>query len=66
MKKYKIKESINNLKFQDTIKLVSYKRFRQENFDFINELRKYEDKIRIRTNSKNEEFFKQKDYKINW
>jgi len=66
LKKYKINKSIKNLKSEDTIKLVPYCQFREQNLNFVNELRKDEDKIRIITNVKGEKLFNSKDYKINW
>lgn len=66
MNKYKIRHSINDLKFEDTIKLVPYSQFREQNINFLKEVRKVEDKIRIVTNIKGEKIFNSRDYKIIW
>nr|WP_294932607.1 hypothetical protein [uncultured Flavobacterium sp.] len=66
MNKYKIRYSVNDLKFEDTIKLVSYNHFREQNPNFLKKTRKVEDKIRIITSIKGEKKFNSRDYKINW
>lgn len=65
-KKYNINQSIDNLKFGDTIQLVPYSQFRKDNPEILNELRRIEDKIRITTSGKGEDFFYSQDFKINW
>lgn len=66
LNKYSIKKSLNNLKKEDTISLISYDKFRKDNPQFLKELRRVEDKIRITTNCKGEELFYSQDFKINW
>ncbi|MFC0780984.1 hypothetical protein [Flavobacterium sp. HJSW_4] len=66
LKKYSKKKSLNNLKKGDTINLIPYDIFRKDNPNFLNELRRIEDKIRITTSCKGEDFFNSQDFKINW
>ncbi|MDR7371015.1 hypothetical protein [Flavobacterium aquidurense] len=45
LKKYNPTASISNIKFGDTIKLVSYKKYIQDNPEFIKEMRKVPDSL---------------------
>ncbi|MFH6950271.1 hypothetical protein ACHRV6_17385 [Flavobacterium sp. FlaQc-51] len=66
LEKYNIKKSLDNLKFGDTLNLISYNKFREDNIKILKELRRIEDKIRITTSCKGEDFFHSQDFKINW
>ena len=66
LEKYGVKKSLDNLKFGDTLSLISYNKFREDNFKILKELRRIEDKIRITTSCKGEDFFHSQDFKINW
>ncbi|WP_433812087.1 hypothetical protein [Flavobacterium johnsoniae] len=63
--KYNTSQKLENLKFGDTIKLVNYKRFRNENTSMINDLKKVEDSIYFRVTLNNGKVFV-KGEKINW
>lgn len=65
LKKYNINKSLDNLKFNDTIKLVSYDKFRIDNKQIINDFNKISDSINFRTMKKDGSFF-YVDKKINW
>jgi hypothetical protein len=65
LKKYKIHKSLDSLKSNDTIKLVSYDKFRKENKTFIQELNKISDSIHFTTMKKDGSFF-YVDKKIDW
>jgi len=65
LKKYNIHKSLDSLKSDDTIKLVSYDKFRKENKMFIQELNKISDSIHFTTMKKNGSFF-YVSKKINW
>lgn len=65
LKKYSINKSLDSLKSNDTIKLVSYDKFRKENKVFIQELNKISDSIHFRTMKKDGSFF-YVSKKINW
>ncbi|MBF7091738.1 hypothetical protein IUY40_09305 [Flavobacterium sp. ALJ2] len=45
LNKYNINESLNNLKYGDTIKIVPYNKFRKDNVNIIYDLRKTNDSI---------------------
>jgi len=65
LKKYRINKLITNLKMGDTIKLVPYNKFRSENKDIINSLKKIQDSIDFKVmRGKEENFYITK--KINW
>ncbi|RYJ38970.1 hypothetical protein NU08_1808 [Flavobacterium anhuiense] len=65
LKKYKINKSIDHLKIGDTVKLVTYDKFRIENKDIINSLNKVQDSIDFKAmRGKDENFYTSK--KINW
>ena len=66
LERYNINKTLENFKLGDTIKLVSYNRFRKDNLFFINELRKIGDTIIITTRKKGEDIYKPKKIKINW
>jgi hypothetical protein len=65
LKKYNIHKSLDSLKSNDTIKLVSYDKFRKENKMFIQELNKISDSIHFTTMKKDGSFF-YVNKKINW
>ncbi|MBF7091748.1 hypothetical protein IUY40_09355 [Flavobacterium sp. ALJ2] len=65
LKKYDVKQSLDNLKFGDTIKIIPYSRFRKENNSMINDLRKVDDSIFFRVTSNKGKVFV-KGEKINW
>ncbi|WP_121361432.1 hypothetical protein [Flavobacterium johnsoniae] len=48
LKKYKINQSLDNLKFGDTLKLISSNKFRKENEAMINEFNKVNDSLVFR------------------
>lgn len=48
LKKYDIKQSVNNLKFGDTIKLIAFNKLLKENKKVLNELNKVNDSIFFR------------------
>lgn len=64
-KKYKIKKSIKDLRFGDTIRLIPYSQFKKDNSNIINDLKKIDDSIvfRINIGKDNPILIKQK---INW
>ncbi|WP_286967705.1 hypothetical protein [Flavobacterium sp. UBA4854] len=64
--KYNKRKFLNNLKNRDTINLISYDKFRKDNIKILKELRRIDDKIRITTSCKGEEFFNSHDFKIRW
>ncbi|MFC6246686.1 hypothetical protein [Flavobacterium psychroterrae] len=65
LEKYKINKSLEDLKFGDTIKLIPYQRFRIENKEIINSLKKNDDYIDFKAmRGKEENFYTSK--KINW
>ncbi len=66
MKKYNSNQSLDQLKFGDTLNLISYDIFRKDNAEILKELRRTEDKIRITTSGKGENYFNSQDFKINW
>jgi len=65
LKKYNIKKSLDSLKFTDTIKLISYDKFRIENKSIINEFNKSTDSINFKV-TRGEKYFFYLDKKINW
>jgi len=65
LKKYNINQSLDNLKFGDTIKLIPYNQFRKENNSTINDLKKINDSIFFRVTSNEGKVFT-KGEKINW
>lgn len=65
LKKYNINQSLDNLKFRDTIKLIPYNQFRKENNSTINDLKKINDSIFFRVTSNEGKVFV-KGEKINW
>ncbi|AWK06587.1 hypothetical protein HYN56_21085 [Flavobacterium crocinum] len=65
LKKYSINKSLDSLKSNDTIKLVSYDKFRKENKMFIQELNKISDSIHFTAMKKDGSFF-YVSKKINW
>ncbi len=65
LKTYRIDKSLDNLKSNDTIKLVSYDKFRKVNKKFIQELNKISDSIHFRAMKKDGSFF-DLGKKINW
>jgi hypothetical protein len=65
LQKYNINRSLDNLKFRDTIKLVTYDKFRNDNKALINEFDKIKDSIHFKAvRGKKESFYVVK--KINW
>lgn len=65
LKKYNIHKSLDDLKSNDTIRLVSYDKFRTDNKQMINEFNKISDSINFRTMKKDGSFFYVRK-KINW
>lgn len=65
LKKYNVKKSLDSLKFTDTIKLISYDKFRMENKSIINEFNKTTDSINFKV-TRGEKYFFYLDKKINW
>lgn len=65
LKKYNIHKSLDDLKSNDTIRLVSYDKFRTDNKQMINEFNKISDSINFRTMKKDGSFFYLYK-KINW
>lgn len=65
LKKYHIIKSLDNLKFGDTIKLINYNKFRNDNKSLINELDKIKDSLHFKAvRGEKESFYVVK--KINW
>ncbi|MBF7091750.1 hypothetical protein IUY40_09365 [Flavobacterium sp. ALJ2] len=65
LKRYNIKQSLDKLKFGDTIKLIPYNHFRNENNKIINDLKRVEDSIFFRVTLNKGEIFVKRE-KINW
>ncbi len=65
LKKYNIKKSLDSLKLTDTIKLISYDKFRKENNLIINDFNKINDSIIFKV-TRGEKYFFYLDKKINW
>lgn len=65
IKRYNINKSLDHLKIGDTLKLVTYDKFRIENKDIINSFKKVQDSIDFKAmRGKEENFYISK--KINW
>lgn len=65
LKKYNIHKSLEDLKSNDTIKLVSYDKFRIDNKQMIHDFNMISDSIHFRTMKKDGSFF-YVNKKINW
>lgn len=65
LQKYNINKSVDNLKNNDTIKLIRYDEFRKNNIEIINDLKKINDSIKFKIMRKDGKFF-YVNKKINW
>jgi hypothetical protein len=65
LQKYNINKSVDNLKNNDTIKLIRYDEFRKNNIEIINDFKKNNDSIKFKIMRKDGKFF-YVNKKINW
>jgi hypothetical protein len=65
LQKYNINKSVDNLKNNDTIKLIRYDEFRKNNIEIINDFKKINDSIKFKIMRKDGKFF-YVNKKINW
>jgi hypothetical protein len=65
LQKYNINKSVDNLKNNDTIKLIRYDEFRKNNIEIINDFKKINDPIKFKIMRKDGKFF-YVNKKINW
>lgn len=65
LKKYNINKSVDNLRKNDTIKVIPYDKFRKDNIDIINDFKKINDSIKFKIMRKDGKFF-YVNKKINW